>query len=198
MSAAMDDEVLAFELPRAAMLKLAAKGVAKQDPNQPVSPPPAVAMSPSAQTAMARVGGLFALYVTASAVAICKEAKRQTISSQDVVNALKSLRFDDFVAPCSAHLELDRANRPKHAPTLKKYRGVYQGSINAWYSQISIAGQPIHLGSFAAPEDAARAYDRAIWSKLGTAAAELLNFPEDFPESFKYLKKPAPAPAPAS
>ena len=85
--------------------------------------------------------------------------------------------------------ERDREQRPKHAPTLKKYRGVYQGSINAWYSQISIAGQPIHLGSFAAPEDAARAYDRAIWSKLGTAAASLLNFPDDIPESLPYLKE---------
>ncbi|KAJ8612689.1 hypothetical protein CTAYLR_002134 [Chrysophaeum taylorii] len=189
-----DDDVLSFELPRAAILKLGAKGVAQG------GQPTAIAMSPSAQTAMARMGGLFVLYVTAAAVSICKEAKRQTISSQDVVNALKSLRYEDWVDPCNAHLESDRAHRPKHAPTLKKYRGVYQGSINAWYSQISIAGQPIHLGSFAAPEDAARAYDRAIWSKLGTAAAELLNFPEDFPESSKYLKKEtnddAEAPAP--
>lgn len=190
-----DDEVLSFELPRASILKLAAKGVSKVDTTS--GTPTAIAMSPPAQTAMARMGGLFVLYVTASAVAICKEAKRQTISSQDVINALKSLRLDVMVDSCSSHLEIDRANRPKHAPTLKKYRGVYQGSINAWYSQISIAGQPIHLGSFAAPEDAARAYDRAIWSKLGTAAAELLNFPEDFPESFKYLKRDAPAPAPA-
>lgn len=186
-----DEEVLSFELPRAAIVKLAAKGIGQR--KDAMWPP--VAMSPSAQAAMARMGGLFVMYVTAAAVAICKESKRQTISSQDVLNALKSLQLEDWIQACNAHLDMDKANRPKHAPTLKKYRGVYQGSINAWYSQISIAGQPIHLGSFAAPEDAARAYDRAIWSKLGTAAAELLNFPEDFPESFKYLKAKAPAPA---
>ncbi|KAH8062658.1 hypothetical protein JL722_3585 [Aureococcus anophagefferens] len=138
------DTCLEFELPRGAIAKAVAKwfdGVGKDD---------------RVHAAIARAGGLFSLYLTAAAVQICKDNKRQTISPQDV--------------------------RPKHAPTLKKYRGVYQGSINAWYSQISIAGQPIHLGSFAAPEDAARAYDRAIWSKLGTAAASLLNFPDDIPE----------------
>lgn len=171
----MEDDVLSFELPRASVLKISGKN----------GPP--IAMSPAAQSALARSGGLFVMYVTAAAVSICREAKRQTVSSQDVINALKSLKID--TEECSAHLEMDRANRPKHAPTLKKYGGVYQGSINAWYSQISIAGQPIHLGSFAAPEDAAKAYDRAIWSKLGTAAAELLNFPEDFPESAKYLQE---------
>ncbi|KAH8060294.1 hypothetical protein JL720_13632 [Aureococcus anophagefferens] len=172
------DTCLEFELPRGAIAKAVAKwfdGVGKDD---------------RVHAAIARAGGLFSLYLTAAAVQICKDNKRQTISPQDVVVALKSLDFDkDFVAECAGFLERDREQRPKHAPTLKKYRGVYQGSINAWYSQISIAGQPIHLGSFAAPEDAARAYDRAIWSKLGTAAASLLNFPDDIPESLPYLKE---------
>ena len=187
-----EDEILEFELPRSSILKVAGKGFTGTAASPRGSAGVAAAaqlLAPAVQVALARAGGLWVLYMTAAAVAICKEAKRQTISAQDVQNAMVSLKLDDWIDQCKAHLENDRANRPKHAPTLKKYRGVYQGSINAWYSQISIAGQPIHLGSFAAPEDAARAYDRAIWSKLGTAAAELLNFPEDFPESFKYLKK---------
>ena len=153
---------LEFELPRGAIGKTIAKLL------------PEGRNSEMVQAGMARAGGLFALYLTGAAVEICKANKRQTISPQDVVIALKTLHFDSqFVGDCASYLERDREARPKHAPTLKKYRGVYQGSINAWYSQISIAGQPIHLGSFAAPEDAARAYDRAIWSKLGTAAASL-------------------------
>ncbi|KAJ1451050.1 hypothetical protein M885DRAFT_530782 [Pelagophyceae sp. CCMP2097] len=132
---------LEFELPRAAVAKVAGRASAHD-----------VAPEPRANVALARAGGLFVLYVTAAAVEVCKESKRQTISSQDVMTALESLGFADVVDECRAYLDLDKANRPKHAPTLKKYRGVYQGSINAWYSQISIAGQPIHLGSFAAPE----------------------------------------------
>jgi len=175
---AKTDEVPAFELPRGATSKhatLAVKGVTKQGPNQPMSPPPAIARCHHRRRLLwrASTGYLRSTWPLRPRWF----AKRQTISSQDVVIALKSLRFDDMLMPCSSHLEMDRANRPKHAPTLKEYRGVYQGSINAWYSQISIAGQPIHLGSFAAPEDAARAYDRAIWSKLGIAAGELLNVP---------------------
>ncbi|KAK7233334.1 hypothetical protein SO694_00109070 [Aureococcus anophagefferens] len=81
--------------------------------------------------AIARAGGLFSLYLTAAAVQICKDNKRQTISPQDVVVALKSPTDKDFVAECAGFLERDREQRPKHAPTLKKYRGVYQGSINA-------------------------------------------------------------------
>ena len=38
-----------------------------------------------------------------------------------------------------------------------------------------------------APADAAKAYDRAIWSKLGVEAAALLNFPELIPESLPYV-----------
>jgi len=178
----IDDPALAsetcleFELPRGAMIKVLSKLLPGHRP------------SDGGHAALSRAGGLFALYLTGAAVEICKSNKRQTISPQDVIIALKHLSFDDaFVSDCATYLERDRELRPKHAPTLKKYRGVYQGSINAWYSQISIAGQPIHLGSFAAPEDAARAYDRAIWSKLGTAAAALLNFPEDIPESLPFL-----------
>ena len=62
-------------------------------------------------------------------------------------------------------------------------------SGSKWYSQISIAGQPLHLGSFADPADAAKAYDRAIWSKLGTEALTMLNFPDEVPEAAPYLKQ---------
>ena len=41
---------------------------------------------------------MFVLYVTAAAVEICKEAKRQTISSGDVTRALESLMLGDFAS----------------------------------------------------------------------------------------------------
>ena len=128
--------------------------------------------------------------VTYAATDVCLENKRQTIGPQDVLTALDALGFEqDDLDSLTQFLERDKERRPKHTahPDQRKYRGVYQGSINAWYSQISIGGQPIHLGSYAAPADAAKAYDRAIWSKLGVEAAALLNFPELIPESLPYV-----------
>lgn len=127
--------------------------------------------------------------MTKGATEFALASKRQTISAQDVLYSLQALNFgDDNVQACADFLERDRARRPKRdTGDQKKFRGVYKGSVNAWYSQISIAGQPIHLGSFAEPEAAAKAYDRAIWSKLGAAAATLLNFPEEIPESLPHL-----------
>ena len=169
---------LEFELPRATTAKLTKRFLGPKE-----------SKDPELQAALARAGGLFAMTVTYAATDVCLENKRQTIGPQDVLTALDALGFEqDDLDALSQFLERDKERRPKHTSgDGKKYRGVYQGSINAWYSQISIGGQPIHLGSYAAPADAAKAYDRAIWSKLGVEAAALLNFPELIPESLPYV-----------
>jgi len=173
---------LEFELPRGATTKFLKNQV------EALSPGPAF-VDEEVIANVARAGGLFAWYVTKGATEFALASKRQTISAQDVLYSLQALNFgDDNVQACADFLERDRARRPKRdTGDQKKFRGVYKGSVNAWYSQISIAGQPIHLGSFAEPEAAAKAYDRAIWSKLGAAAATLLNFPEEIPESLPHL-----------
>lgn len=172
------DPGLEFELPRAAAAKLTRRFLG-----------PEAARDTRVVTAIARAGGLFAMYATYGSSEVCLEHKRQTVSPQDVLAALGHLGFEkEELDSLSVFLERDKKKRPKHTSgDGKKYRGVYQGSVNAWYSQISIGGQPIHLGSYAAPADAAKAYDRAIWSKLGVEAAALLNFPELIPESLPYV-----------
>ena len=169
---------LEFELPRATTAKLTKRFLGPKE-----------SKDPEVQAALARASGLFAMTVTYAATDVCLENKRQTIGPSDVLTALDALGFDgDDLNSLTQFLERDKERRPKHTSgDGKKYRGVYQGSINAWYSQISIGGQPIHLGSYAAPADAAKAYDRAIWSKLGVEAAALLNFPELIPESLPYV-----------
>ena len=170
---------LEFELPRATTAKLTKRFLGPKE-----------AKDQELQAALARASGLFAMTVTYAATDVCLENKRQTIGPQDVLTALDALGFEqDDLDALAQFLERDKERRPKHTahPDQRKYRGVYQGSINAWYSQISIGGQPIHLGSYAAPADAAKAYDRAIWSKLGVEAAALLNFPELIPESLPYV-----------
>jgi histone H3/H4 len=169
---------LEFELPRATTAKLTKRFLGPKE-----------AKDQELQAALARAGGLFAMTCTYAATDVCLENKRQTIGPQDVLTALDALGFEqDDLNSLTQFLERDKERRPKHTSgDGKKYRGVYQGSIIAWYSQISIGGQPIHLGSYAAPADAAKAYDRAIWSKLGVEAAALLNFPELIPESLPYV-----------
>lgn len=63
-------------------------------------------------------------------------------------------------------------------PGRSGYRGVHwrsRGSI--WQAQIKVDYQKHHLGTFADPEEAARAYDRAALAAFGEFAR--LNFPED-------------------
>lgn len=68
--------------------------------------------------------------------------------------------------------------RPEKKPT-SKYRGVC-GSWNSlrkpWRAAIGHEGRVLYLGSFATPEEAARAYDQAAVRLRGPHAK--LNFPE--------------------
>lgn len=48
---------------------------------------------------------VFIHYLTATANDVCKEAKRQTISADDVLTALDDLEFGDLVPPLREALE---------------------------------------------------------------------------------------------
>ena len=59
---------------------------------------------------------LFIHYLTAAANDNCKDAKRQTISAEDVMTALNDLEFGDFVEPLKHALEAFKVeNREKNA-----------------------------------------------------------------------------------
>ena len=60
-----------------------------------------------------------------------------------------------------------------------RFKGVHRRwDARKWVAQIKGNGKHIHLGSFEAEEDAARAYDRAAVEMFGDFSR--LNFPEDY------------------
>lgn len=55
--------------------------------------------------AFGEAGKLFIHYLTATANDVCKEAKRQTISADDVVTALADIEFPELIEPLKQALE---------------------------------------------------------------------------------------------
>eukprot|EP00611_Tribonema_gayanum_P019562 TRINITY_DN340_c3_g1_i1.p2 TRINITY_DN340_c3_g1~~TRINITY_DN340_c3_g1_i1.p2 ORF type:complete len:160 (-),score=92.84 TRINITY_DN340_c3_g1_i1:483-962(-) len=66
-----------------------------------------------AKAAFARSAGIFILYLTACANDFCKDAKRQTISAQDVMSAIKELEFHDFEDKLTEFLKAFREEAEK-------------------------------------------------------------------------------------
>jgi DNA polymerase epsilon subunit 3 len=61
--------------------------------------------------ACSEAGKLFIHYLTATANDTCREARRQTISADDVLTALEDLNFGELVEPLKAALEGKQAAR---------------------------------------------------------------------------------------
>lgn len=83
--------------------------------------------------AFGEAGKLFVHYLTATANDICKDAKRQTISADDVVTALNDLEFDEFVEPLKKCLEggLLGMRFPCFRKACRARRGCWH-ETNAW------------------------------------------------------------------
>lgn len=67
--------------------------------------------------------GIFIFYLTHCANEFSKENKRSTISTQDVLNALKELDFGDFEAPLVDFLEKYRQEVTSKAKSKKEGGG---------------------------------------------------------------------------
>ncbi|CAN0253994.1 unnamed protein product, partial [Phaeothamnion confervicola] len=70
--------------------------------------PEQVQIGKDAKAAFARAAGIFIMYLTACANDFCRDAKRQTISAADVLQAVQELEFSELEEPLREYLELFR------------------------------------------------------------------------------------------
>lgn len=66
--------------------------------------PKGTAIGKDAKAAFSKAAGLFILYVTQAANAICHSDKRQTIRAEDILEALDELDFVELVDPLKSKL----------------------------------------------------------------------------------------------
>jgi DNA polymerase epsilon subunit 3 len=60
------------------------------------------------KAAFSKAAGIFILYLTSCSNDFCQENKRSTISSADIIAALKELDFQDMIGPLEEFLSLMR------------------------------------------------------------------------------------------
>ena len=70
---------------------------------------------------------VFISYITGTASDICKDAKRQTISADDVFSALSDLGFESYIAPTKHCLEGESVY-PSHPMRLRVHDCCHDGS----------------------------------------------------------------------
>ena len=73
--------------------------------------PDSMQLAKDARTAFARSASIFALYVTAAANDLCRDAKRATITAQDVYRALDELEFETLTPQVKEFVEVFRATQ---------------------------------------------------------------------------------------
>uniref|UniRef100_A0A7S2RPE1 Transcription factor CBF/NF-Y/archaeal histone domain-containing protein n=1 Tax=Mucochytrium quahogii TaxID=96639 RepID=A0A7S2RPE1_9STRA len=83
-----------FELPHASVARILKSKL-----------PEGVSVSREAKQAFSKSAGIFILYLTAASNEFCKDSKRQTLSAKDILEALRSLDFGDFIEPLEVALD---------------------------------------------------------------------------------------------
>uniref|UniRef100_A0A7S2DWQ9 Transcription factor CBF/NF-Y/archaeal histone domain-containing protein n=1 Tax=Octactis speculum TaxID=3111310 RepID=A0A7S2DWQ9_9STRA len=66
--------------------------------------PDSCQITKESKTAFSKAAGIFIIYLTTCANDFCKEGKRSTISSADVLAALRELEFHDLIGPLEEFL----------------------------------------------------------------------------------------------
>lgn len=97
------------DLPKALIKRLVKAGLQEAESEGGADEKRDYQINKDALLAFSESGKLFIHYLTATANDICKEAKRQTISAEDVMRALTDMEFDEFVEPLKRSLDAYRA-----------------------------------------------------------------------------------------
>ena len=66
--------------------------------------PESMQVSKEARTAFTRAAGIFIFYLTHCSNDFCKDRKRSTIMTPDVIEALKELEFSEFIEPLEKYI----------------------------------------------------------------------------------------------
>lgn len=112
MSAA---EPVEADLPKALLKRLITSKLAEVERSRGGDGARSFQINKDALLAFGEAAKLFIHHLTAAANDNCKDAKRQTISADDVMTALGDLDFGEFVEPLKAELEAFKAdNREKN------------------------------------------------------------------------------------
>jgi histone H3/H4 len=79
--------------------------------------PQSVQISKDCKSSFQKAGGLFILYLTNQATQFAQQAKRSTVSGEDILAALEELEFDSLVEPAHQFL---LQYRSKHSSSKKR------------------------------------------------------------------------------
>ena len=96
------------ELPKAVVKRIIKEKLSTTGPNGERKD---VTLQKDALLAVSESAKVFLNYLTTTANDICKEKKRQTISADDVLQALQDLEFPEMVEPLKEALEGKQTNR---------------------------------------------------------------------------------------
>merc|ERR1719453_1180453 len=94
LAAAQENKMPEFEPPQACVQRII-KGVL----------PDNCQITKESKAAFAKAAGIFIIYLTTCANDFCKENRRSTISSVDIITAIKELEFHDLIGPLEEFLE---------------------------------------------------------------------------------------------
>ena len=90
--------------------------------------PEGVLASKEAKQAIGKAAGVFVLYVTTTANDFCRESRRQTISAQDVLDAMQELDFEEFIQPLKVALEAMRAETEEKKKVAKEKKAAKEAA----------------------------------------------------------------------
>ncbi len=93
------------DLPKALVKRIVKAKLVTLQPQADIDEKREVQLNKDALLAFAESSKIFIAYVTATANDICKQAKRQIISGEDVATAVEELEFGSFVGPIRQSLE---------------------------------------------------------------------------------------------
>merc|ERR1712194_104601 len=95
-----------------------------------------------AKVAFSKASSIFILYVTTIANDLAKEARRTTVTAQDVLHALRDLEFDEFLPAVEACLHAYKEQEKQKSLENAAKRAVKGGNTGADEEDVEAEAEP--------------------------------------------------------